>query len=121
MIKELQDPVWKIFGGYIFLLFFLLCSAGAFGQVTVAHYNAEWNSKNDVTWIKDLKDCDITKIDIVEEPKLQKKHEIVVVPTIIIFLDGEEMKRYQADISFTMKATREEVQEKIEEIIMENF
>ena len=52
---------------------------------------------------------------------MQKKHQIVVVPTIIIFLDGEEVNRYQADVSFTMKATKEEVQDKIEEIIIDNF
>jgi len=103
---------------FILLIFF---SISAFSQVTVAHYNAEWNKANSVEWVDKLKDCDISKVDIVKEPKLQQKHQIVVVPTIIIFLDGEEIKRYQADVSFTMKATKEEVQEKIEEIIMENF
>ena len=120
--NKCKDITWKLFGGYMLLILLTLACNGAFGQtVVVSHYNADWNSKNDVAWIKELKDCDITKVDIVKEPKLQKKHEIVVVPTIIIFLDGEEMKRYQADISFTMKATRKEVQGKIEEIIMENF
>tara|TARA_R100000406_G_C3049314_1_gene108333 strand:+ start:131 stop:457 length:327 start_codon:yes stop_codon:yes gene_type:complete len=102
-------------------ILFIFLSLTSFGQVTVAYYNAEWNKANSVEWIDKLKDCDITKVDIVKQPKLQQKHQIVVVPTIIIFLDGEEVKRYQADVSFTMKATREEVQEKIEEIIMDNF
>ena len=43
------------------------------------------------------------------------------MPTIIIFKDGEEAKRFQADISFTMKATREEVQEYIDELLMQDF
>ena len=34
-------------------------------------------------------------VDIVEQPKLQDKHKIVIVPTIVIFKDGEEIKRYQ--------------------------
>ncbi len=105
----------------ILSILFIFLSMTAFSQVTVAHYNAEWNKANSVEWISKLKDCDIAKVDIVKEPKLQQKHKIVVVPTIIIFFDGEEVKRYQADVSFTMKATREEIQEKIEEIIMENF
>jgi len=46
---------------------------------------------------------------------------VVVVPTIIIFQDGEEIKRYQADISFKMLATKNELQDKIDEIIMSNF
>jgi len=105
----------------ILYILFIFLNVNAFSQVTVAHYNAEWNKANSVEWVDKLNDCDVAKIDIVKEPKMQQKHKIVVVPTIIIFFEGEEIKRYQADVSFTMKATREEVQEKIEEIIMENF
>ena len=90
-------------------------------QVTVTHYNAGWNKDNDVKWIKDLNDCGITKVDIAKNPKLKKKHEIVVVPTIIIFKDGEEVKRFQADISFSMKATRKELQDIINEQLMSDF
>ena len=45
----------------------------------------------------------------------------MVVPTIIIFKDGEEVKRFQADISFSMKATREELQDVINEQLMSDF
>ena len=48
---------------------------------------------------------------------MQKKHKIAVIPTIIIFKDGEEVARFQADLSFKMVATREEVQEEIQEEI----
>jgi len=116
-----ESVTWKIFSMYMLVVLFMLVCSGAFSQVTVAHYNAEWNKANTVEWIDKLKDCDIAKVDIVKEPKLQQKHKIVVVPTIIIFFEGEEIKRYQADVSFTMKATRKELQEKIGEIIMENF
>ena len=44
-----------------------------------------------------------------------------MVPTVIIFKDGEERKRFIADISFSMKATREEMQEVIDELIGEDF
>ena len=67
------------------------------------------------------KDCEIEHIDIAKKPKLQQKYEVVVVPTILILQYDEEMKRYQADLSFKMSATREEVQEKIDEIILSGF
>ena len=35
--------------------------------------------------------------------------------------DGEEVKRFQADISFSMKATRKEMQEVIDELLMSDF
>ena len=36
-------------------------------------------------------------------------------------VDGEEEERYQADISFSMQATKEEIQEAINEILMDQF
>jgi len=112
---------WKIFCSYLLLLLLILICKTSSGQIVVTHYNAGWNKTNDVKWIKDLEDCDITKVDIVKKPKQQKKHKIVVVPTIIIFKDGEEVKRFQADISFSMKATRKELQEVINEQLMSDF
>ena len=53
-------------------------------------------------------------------PILTFAQKEVVVPTIIIF-NGEEVKRYQADLSFTMAATRKEVQEEVDELIMSDF
>ena len=118
---EKVDAVWKIFGFFILVIFFLLLAGSTTAQVTVTHYNAGWNSANDVEWLKKLEDCNITKVDIVKKPKQQKKHKIVVVPTIIIFKDGEEVKRFQADLSFSMKATREELQDVINEQLMSDF
>ena len=112
---------WRIFTMYMLLILFILLAGHVSAQVTVTHYNAEWNKANDVKWLNKLSDCNVTKVDIVKKPKQQKKHKIVVVPTIIIFKDGEEVKRFQADISFSMKATRKELQEVINEQLMSDF
>ena len=87
----------------------------------VVHFNAGWNSANDVKWVEDLSDCKIKQCDIATDTEAQNEHEIVVVPTIIIFNEGEEVKRFQADISFTMKATQKDVQAVIDETLMEGF
>ena len=99
----------------------LAFSLSANAQIVVTEFNAEWNAANKVEWIDKLSDCDITKVDIGKELKLQQKHKIVIVPTIIIFKDGEEIKRFQADLSFKMLATRKELQEIINEQIMSDF
>ena len=102
----------------------LLVVAFAFqanSQIVVTHFNAEWNAPNKAEWVDNLTDCEITYVDIAKNPKLQQKHKVVVVPTIIILKDGEEVKRYQADISFKMLATKNELQEEIDEIIMSSF
>ena len=43
------------------------------------------------------------------------------MPTILIVVDGEIEERYEADISFMMQATKEEIQEAIDEILMDQF
>jgi len=111
----------KIFTVYLLVILFILLANKSFSQVVVTHFNAAWNDPNKVSYIGELTDCDIVYVDIAASPKLQKKHNIVVVPTVIIYKDGEEIKRFQADISFSMQATRKEMQEVIDELLMEDF
>ena len=89
-------------------------------ELCVVQFNAGWNSANDVEWVGKLKDCEIQYIDIAADVAAQAEWEIVVVPTIIVF-NGKEVKRFQADISFAMKATKSEVQEVVDEILMDQF
>ena len=104
----------------IFLLMLLCGSLSA--QIKVTHFNAGWNSSNDVSWIMDLEDCKtIGYTDIAKDTEAQTKYKIAVVPTIIVFKDGEEVARFQADLSFKMVATREEVQEEISNQLMSDF
>ena len=93
-----------------------------FSQITVKHFNAGWNEANGVGWFMELEDCNTkSHVDIGKDPEAQKKYKIAVVPTIIIFKDGEEVARFQADLSFKMLATREEVQEEIDNQLMSDF
>ena len=106
----------------IFLFAFLLVKSQDIpgeGLVT-AEFNAPF-SNTSCKYLEELTDCDKVKVDISKNPKLQGKHKIASVPTLIIFYDGEEKGRFQANIMMQLEATKEEVQEKIEEIIMEDF
>ena len=116
------DTAWKIFIGYMLVLFFILLTNSAFGQIEVKQFNAGWNSVNDVPWVQKLSDCKtIGYYDIGKDKEMQKEYKIAVVPTIIIFKDDEEVARFQADLSFKMLATREEVQEEISNQLMSDF
>ena len=80
------------------ILMLLAFSFSANAQIVVTEFNAEWNAANKVEWVDKLSDCDIAKVDIGKEKELQQKHKIVIVPTIVVFKDGEEIKRFQADL-----------------------
>ena len=104
------------------IIVFMLIASGVFGQITVKHFNADWNKGNSADWFMDLKDCNTKSyVDISKDTKAQKDYKISSVPTIIIFKDGEEVARFQADLSFKMIATKEEVQEEIDNILMSDF
>ena len=117
--------IWKIFSVYILMLFFMLVSNNAFGQrickqdVCVVEFNAGWNESNSVDYLNKLTDCGIKRINI-DKGDWQKKYNIVVVPTIIVF-NGKEVERFQADLTFAIKATKEDIQDVIDEILMEDF
>ena len=104
------------------LLFILmLFSETIFAQIEARHFNAGWNEANNVAWFMDL-DCKTKGLtDIAKNPDEATKYKIAVVPTIIIFKDGEEALRFQADLSFKMVATKEEVIEAIDELLMSDF
>ena len=103
------------------IFLFLLVSGILYSQIQVIHFNANWNASNDVKWVNDLTDCKLKNIDIATDIQAATDHKITVVPTILVLIDGEEEERYEADISFSMQATKKEVQEVIDEIVMDQF
>ena len=114
--------IWKIFSMYLLIIFCMLLSNGAFSQIQIAQFNASWNSANEVAWVQKLTDCNtISYVDINKQADMAKKHKIAVIPTLIIFKDDVEVARFQADLSFKIVATREEVQEEIDNQLMSDF
>ena len=119
---ENSNTTWRMRLTYMLVIVFMLLTNISFSQIKVVQFNAGWNNVNDVNWVNSLKYCKtISYIDVAANAKAQTKYKIAVVPTIIIFKDGEEVARFQADLSFRMVATKEEVQEEIDNILMSDF
>ena len=121
-----MKETWKIFSAYLLILFLILLCNNAIGQtkfckedICVVEFNAGWNESNSADYLDKLTDCGVKRI-LIDKGDYQKEFGIVVVPTIIIF-NGKEVKRFQADLSFKLLATKEDVQEIINEIIMNKF
>ena len=116
------DHTWRIFSVYMLIIIFILICGKSFGQIKVIQFNAGWNKSNEALWVNNLTDCNtVAHIDISTDKEAQSKYKIAVIPTIIIFKDNEEVARFQADLSFKMVATREEVQEEIDNQLMSDF
>ena len=120
-----MNITWKLMAMYLLVIVLVLISSVAFGQnickkdVCVVEFNARWNEANSVDYLDDLTECGVKRISI-DEGSWQEDYNIVVVPTIIVF-NGDEVKRFQADISFTVQAKLEDVQGVIDEIRMSSF
>ena len=108
------------------LVILLLISTVCMGQdfsdgMVVVEFNASFNASNKVEWLPKLSDCEVQRVDIAADSRWASEYKIVVVPTLVIFNNNEEAKRFQANIMMTMEATKKEVQDAIDEIIMEAF
>ena len=120
------DATWRMFMGYMLIIFFMLLANAAFSQdspcdddICVVEFNAGWNESNSASYLDKLTDCGIKRI-LIDKGDWQKEYGIVVVPTIIVF-NGEEVERFQADLSFKIAATKEDLQDYIDELIMSAF
>ena len=110
----------------IVFLCILFLSNNLFAQkigdgIVLAHFNAGWNSANEVKWLGEVEECSLVKVDITASPKIQAKHKIVVVPTLILFKDGEEVKRWQGGIDFKIAETSKDIQEEVDEQNLSDF
>ena len=54
-------------------------------------------------------------------PKIQADNDVGILPTIIFYDDGEEVKRLQGDMSFSLKTSVKELDEIVEEILGSKF
>ena len=88
--------------------------------LAIVEFNAPFSGTK-CEYLEKLNDCETSRIDISKNSKAQGAYKIVVVPTLVIFQDGEEVARFQANIMMQLEATKKEVQEKIDEILMEDF
>ena len=102
-------------------LVLLFLSLDIISQIQVVQFNANWNSANGVNWLSKLTDCKTNQVDIATDKAAQAKYKIIVVPTIIVFNHGEEVKRFQANIMMQMEAKLEDIQNLVDETVMESF
>ena len=91
--------------------------------LVVVEFWATWNEANKVSVIDewDTFDAKVYRLNIDLYPKIQADNNVVILPTIIFFDDGEEVKRLQGDMRFTLKTTTDELDEIIEEILGSKF
>jgi thioredoxin-like negative regulator of GroEL len=89
--------------------------------VSVVEFWADWNAKNECKWLADIVDAELYRIDL--NTDAAKKCKITVLPTVLIFDEGEEVGRFEGDITFSLcpEKTPSKVQKEIDKVMANKF
>ena len=92
------------------------------GMVVVEFY-ASWNKANIVTLLDEWDNFEVNRVcrlDVEKYDKIMTSNNVVVLPTIIFYLDGEEAGRLQGNMKFQLETTIKELDKMVEEIYNED-
>ena len=92
------------------------------GMVVVEFY-AGWNKANIVTLLDEWDNFEVKRVyrlNIETYPKIQTSQNVVVLPTIIFYLDGEEAGRLQGNMQFKLETTTKQLDKMVEDIYNED-
>ncbi len=92
------------------------------GMVVVEFY-AGWNKANIVTLLDTWDNFEVKRVyrlNVETYDKIMTSQNVVVLPTIIFYLDGEEAGRLQGNMKFQLETTEKELNKMVEEIYNED-
>ena len=95
----------------IILILSLFISSFAFSQdVTVVHFNYQWNSHNGFKKLDNLKSAKV-QYAYVENQSTKLQQSIKSVPTIIIYKGDKPVARFEAGLSMKIEIEFDKLQE----------
>ena len=92
------------------------------GMVVVEFY-ATWNKANIVTLLDTWDNFEVNRVyrlNVETYDKIMTSQNVVVLPTIIFYLDGEEAGRLQGNMKFQLETTTKELNKMVEDIYNED-
>ena len=134
MKKQIDISTWL----YVIVLFivYLLGTTSLFSQdfintnnfkdkiakdVVAVEFWAEWNQMNQFNELNKLKGCNVYRIDIMSYMDVQMNYNVTAIPTVIIFDNGIEKERFNANVMFKLEADKKKVQHSVDTITLNKF
>ena len=90
-------------------------------DVVVVEFWAEWNQMNQFNELNKLKGCNVYRIDIMSYMDVQMNYNVTAIPTVIIFDNGVEKERFNANVMFKLDADKKTVQHSVDTITLNKF
>ena len=88
--------------------------------IVLVEFWASFNSANQVN-LKKIYDCKKYRVDMSQDPSLMAKHSIMAVPTVIIYHNGKEIKRFLPSLMMKLDADIKDIQAAIDELVGDKF
>ncbi len=121
---------------YVLMMIFMFICGTAFSQdfvtadnfknkiakdVVVVEFWAAWNQMNQFNEFNKLKGCNVYRIDIMSFMDIQMNYNVTAIPTVIIFDNGIEKERFNANVMFKLDADKKTVQHSVDTITLNKF
>ena len=89
--------------------------------ISIVYFNAEWNESNcvldTIETIGDYEQAKMYYIDIDNNFELKEKYRAKRIPMIILFQDGQIIKKWKGSLRNILDIDPEEIKEEIDELL----
>ena len=119
----------KDISAYIYILFMLAMLLMCFKansqsfikqEISIVEFNTSWNVDNHFKGFHELKNCKTYSISLCENPNYKDKFNIKY-PTIVVYNNGNEIKRYNTNIVLGFDVTYKNLQTDIDSLLLSKF
>ena len=88
--------------------------------IVLVEFWASFNAANEVN-LKKIYDCKKYRVDMSQDPTLMAKHSIMAVPTVIVYHNGKEIKRFLPSLMMKLDVEIKDLQAVIDELVGDKF
>ena len=93
--------------------------------ISVVYFNAEWNESNDILdtleTIDEYEQAKLYYVDIVINVELKEEYRAKRIPMVILFLDGQVVKKWKGSLKNVLNIGPEEVKEEIDDLLEDTY
>lgn len=119
--KEISSYIYVLMMIVIFLLSSNLKGQNFLKQeISVVEFNTSWNESNFIQGLNNLKNCNPYTIILCDYIDYMDKFNIKQ-PTIIIFNNGDEIKRFESTIMLDFDINYKGLQKEVDKLLLNKF
>ena len=88
--------------------------------IVLVEFWAEFNAMNQIN-LKKLYDCKKYRVDMSLDLSLMITHKVMAVPTVVLYNNGKEIKRFLPTVMMKLDAEIKDIQKEIDKLVDDKF